>query len=82
KSNACYKALVQAQQLDKSLGNIDVPQHLKKYKDSKYLYPHNYPNSYVIQQYLPYKIIQNFYQPTARGFEAKIKTNLDRINKI
>lgn len=29
KSNACYKALVQAQQLVKSLGNIDVPQHLK-----------------------------------------------------
>ncbi|MDE4942893.1 recombination factor protein RarA, partial [Francisella tularensis subsp. holarctica] len=26
KSNACYKALVKAQQLDKSLGNIDVPQ--------------------------------------------------------
>ncbi|MFV9968669.1 MAG: hypothetical protein AB8V05_07495, partial [Francisella endosymbiont of Hyalomma scupense] len=29
KSNACYKALAQAQQLVKSLGNIEVPQHLK-----------------------------------------------------
>ncbi|MDE4974161.1 recombination factor protein RarA, partial [Francisella tularensis subsp. holarctica] len=57
KSNACYKELVQAQQLVKSLGNIDDPQHLKNYKDSNYLYPHNYPNSYFIQQYLPDNII-------------------------
>ncbi|MDE4947177.1 recombination factor protein RarA, partial [Francisella tularensis subsp. holarctica] len=28
KSNACYKALVQAMQLVKSLVNIDVPHHL------------------------------------------------------
>ncbi|APD50913.1 AAA family ATPase [Francisella hispaniensis] len=82
KSNACYKALAQAQQLVKSLGNIQVPQHLKNYKDSNYLYPHNYSNSYVIQQYLPYNITQSFYQPSASGFEAKIKTKLDSINKI
>ncbi|MDE5024738.1 recombination factor protein RarA, partial [Francisella tularensis subsp. holarctica] len=79
---ACYKALVQAQHLVKSLGNIDVPQHLKNYKYSNYLYPHNYPNSYVIQQYLPYNIIQNFYQPTASGFEEKIKNKLVIIKKI
>ena len=82
KSDACYKALAQAQQLVKSLGNIQVPQHLKNYKDSNYLYPHNYSNSYVIQQYLPYNITQSFYQPSASGFEAKIKTKLDSINKI
>ncbi|MDE4980562.1 hypothetical protein NAI42_12680 [Francisella tularensis subsp. holarctica] len=29
KSKASYKAVVQAQQLVQSLGNIDVPQHLK-----------------------------------------------------
>ena len=82
KSNACYKVLAQAQQLVKSLGNIEVPQHLKNYKDSNYLYPHNYSNSYVIQQYLPDNITQNFYQPSASGFEAKIKTKLDSINKV
>ncbi|ALB01382.1 recombination factor protein RarA [Francisella persica ATCC VR-331] len=82
KSNACYKALVQAQQLVKSLGNIEVPQHLKNYKDSNYLYPHNYQNSYVIQQYMPDNITQNFYQPSVSGFEAKIKTKLDSIDKI
>ncbi|MDE4940375.1 hypothetical protein NAI66_10010 [Francisella tularensis subsp. holarctica] len=35
-----------------------------------------------MQQYLPDNIIQNFYKPTASGFEAKIKTKLDSINKI
>ncbi|APC91126.1 MULTISPECIES: AAA family ATPase [Francisella] len=82
KSNACYKALAQAQQLVKNLGDIQVPQHLKNYKDSNYLYPHNYPNSYVIQQYLPKNVVQTFYQPSASGFETKIKTKLDSINKI
>ncbi|QIV96439.1 putative ATPase [Allofrancisella inopinata] len=82
KSNACYKAYKKALEVIKSKGNIDVPQHLKNYKDSKYLYPHDYPNSYVKQQYLPVDIDQHFYTPTANGFESKIKTKLDSINKI
>lgn len=82
KSNACYKALADAQQIVKSLGNIEVPQHLKNYKDSNYLYPHNYPNAYVVQQYLPKNISQAFYNPTNAGFESKIKMKLESINKI
>lgn len=82
KSNACYKALAEASQVVKSLGNIDVPQHLKNYKDSNYLYPHNYPNGYVYQQYLPNNVRQNFYKPTGVGFENKVKTKLDSISKI
>ncbi|AJI53189.1 AAA family ATPase [Francisella philomiragia] len=82
KSNACYKALADAQQIVKSLGNIEVPQHLKNYKDSNYLYPHNYANAYVVQQYLPKNITQTFYNPTVAGFESKIKTKLDSISKI
>ncbi|API86360.1 AAA family ATPase [Francisella uliginis] len=82
KSNACYKALAEAQQVTKALGHIEVPQHLKNYKDSNYLYPHNYPNSYVNQQYLPENIRQTFYSPSGSGFEGKIKAKLDSINKI
>ncbi|MED7789185.1 AAA family ATPase [Francisella sp. 19X1-34] len=82
KSNACYKALAQAQQITKGLGHIEVPQHLKNYKDSNYLYPHNYPNSYVNQQYLPKNIKQTFYSPSGSGFESKIKAKLESINKI
>ncbi|ASG68350.1 hypothetical protein fh0823_13440 [Francisella halioticida] len=82
KSNACYKALAKAQQVTKGLGHIEVPQHLKNYKDSNYLYPHNYPNSYVNQEYLPKNIKQIFYSPSGGGFESKIKVKLDSINKI
>ena len=82
KSNACYKALTEAQRVTKGLGHIEVPQHLKNYKDSNYLYPHNYPNSYVNQQYLPENIRQTFYSPSGSGFESKIKAKLDSINKI
>ncbi|WP_150468037.1 replication-associated recombination protein A [Francisella sp. SYW-9] len=82
KSNACYKALAEAQQVTKGLGHIEVPQHLKNYKDSNYLYPHNYPNSYVNQQYLPKNIKQTFYSPSGSGFESKIKVKLESINKI
>lgn len=82
KSNACYMALADAQRVTKSLGHIEVPQHLKNYKDSNYLYPHNYPNSYVNQQYLPENIRQTFYSPSGSGFEGKIKAKLDSINKI
>ncbi|GAB4225004.1 MAG: AAA family ATPase [Francisella sp.] len=82
KSNACYKALISAQQSINNLGNIQVPQHLKNYKDSMYLNPHNYTNSYVVQQYLPESITQSFYQPKSVGFETKIKAKMDSITKI
>ena len=82
KSNACYKALADSQLITKNMGNIDVPQHLKNYKDSNYLYPHNYPNSYVRQNYLPKGVGQSFYNPVGTGFESKIKTKLESIAKI
>ncbi|AJC49464.1 replication-associated recombination protein A [Allofrancisella guangzhouensis] len=82
KSNACYEAYNKVLEVIKSKGNIDVPQHLKNYKNSKYLYPHDYPNSYVKQQYLPTNINQHFYTPTANGFESKVKAKLDSISKI
>lgn len=82
KSNACYKALAESQIVTKNMGSIDVPQHLKNYKDSNYLYPHNYPDSYVKQQYLPKGVAQEFYKPAGSGFESKIKTKLESIAKI
>ena len=82
KSNASYKAYIEAQKTLASANNIDVPQHLKNYKDSNYLYPHNYPNSYVNQQYLPKNINQKFYTTTANGFESKIKSKLESLEKI
>ena len=74
--------------MTKKMRNIDVPQHLKNYKDSNYLYPHNYPNAFVNQQYVPQGINQTFYSPVGNGFESKIKNKpnkpvsvLNLINK-
>ena len=82
KSNACYKALSESQLVIKNMNNIDVPQHLKNYKDSNYLYPHDYPNSYVKQQYIPKGAEQKFYSPVGSGFKSKIKAKLHSIAKI
>ncbi len=79
KSNACYMAYAKTRSITKGYGDVEVPQHLKNYKDSNYLYPHDYPNSYVRQQYLPSSVTQRFYAPTSNGFESKIKTKLDSI---
>ena len=64
---------------------FDVPSHLKDpSRDSSlshgkgYLYPHDYPNHWVKQQYLPDKALGKvFYHPTAEGKEKEIKMRLE-----
>ena len=66
-----------------------VPMHLRDthYKGAKdlghgadYKYPHDFPNHYVEQEYLPPggKSGQ-YYEPTDQGHEAKFKQRLDRL---
>jgi len=48
--------------------------------DSPYLYPHDYPDGYVAQRYLPEGLqSQPYYEPTDHGHEAKIRTRLARL---
>ena len=55
KSNSAYLAVDSALN-DIRLGNTgNVPNHIKT-NSSDYLYPHNYPNHFVKQQYLPYNL--------------------------
>lgn len=65
KSNACTIAIGEAMDLVKEKGNLAIPKHLQDahYKGAKdlnrgigYKYPHDYPNHYVKQQYLPDEI--------------------------
>lgn len=64
-------------------GNI-VPKHINSEHAKGYLYPHNYPNHWVNQQYLPDDVIQTkYYRPESNEFEQKasqywkqIKSNL------
>jgi len=60
KSNSAYTALDKALN-DIKLGNTgNVPNHIKT-NSSDYKYPHDYPNCFVNQQYLPDKIKDKVY---------------------
>ncbi len=81
KSNSAYMALDDALN-DIHKGNTgNVPKHIKN-GSPDYLYPHNYPNSYIKQQYLPDKIKdKRYYKPKTNKYEAQLKTVLDKTKK-
>ena len=90
KSNACYMAIDKALELVEHSKGAPVPAHLQDahYKGSAklghgvgYKYAHDYPNHYVKQQYLPELYADaKFYEPSDMGYEARIKTHLEKIN--
>ena len=62
KSNSAYMAIDAALQLVRETGNRPVPLHLRNAPTKlmkemgyghNYLYPHNYPGNFVVQQYMP-----------------------------
>ncbi|MGC5328814.1 replication-associated recombination protein A [Brevibacillus sp. SYSU BS000544] len=82
KSNAAYLGINQALSQIQTDGHRSVPMHLRdqSYKGaaklghgSGYLYPHNYPDGYVPQQYLPDGVHYEFYRPKEIGYEKEIK---------
>jgi putative ATPase len=90
KSNAAYAGINQALRYVRQYGHGSVPLHLrdKHYKGAEklghgegYLYPHDYPNAYVEQQYLPDGVRQTFYQPKEIGYERHMKEYLRTIRK-
>lgn len=70
KSNSSYLAIDKAINYIKQNGFDEVPNHLKDshYSGAKvlgvegYLYPHDFENSYVKQQYLPKDVGEKFYE--------------------
>lgn len=59
-----------------------VPLHIRP-DSTEYKYPHDFPGSYVIQQYLPDKLKnKKYYTPKSIGYEANIKQIYDRLEKI
>ncbi|WP_103896269.1 replication-associated recombination protein A [Caloramator fervidus] len=91
KSNACYLAIDNALEDVKKNPNLDVPNYLKDahYNGAKnlnrgigYLYPHDYENNFVNQEYFPEKLKgKKYYNPTNNGYELKIKERLSRLKK-
>jgi putative ATPase len=88
KSNASYLAIDKALEAVKKEPVQEVPDHLKdaSYKNAKklgagsgYLYPHDFRNHYVKQQYMNHK--KSFYTPSSEGFEKIIQERLQGREK-
>ena len=83
KSNSAHVALDNAL-LDIRNGNTgNVPNHIKT-NSKDYKYPHDYPNAFVKQQYLPDKIKnRKYYVPkTTSKYETALKNVYDKLNKL
>ncbi len=91
KSNALYLAEKEVKKEITQSGPLSVPMHIrnaptslmKKLGYSKgYLYPHNHPDAWVAQEYLPEKLREKiFYRPTGRGFEQEIRKRMEKIRR-
>lgn len=94
KSNTAYKAIDSALTALEVGYDISIPRHLRDghYKGSQnlgnaigYLYPHDYPNHYIPQQYLPDSIIEHQYldidNMTSQN-EFKLKNYYKRLKDL
>lgn len=82
KSASSIKAIQAANALVQSTGNLTIPSHIQDahYRSATklnrgvgYLYPHDYPNHWVQQQYMPEEIKDaKLYEPSDSGFEKQI----------
>lgn len=89
KSNSVCAGIGAAQKLVEETGTLPVPPHLQDahYKSAGklgrgigYQYPHDFPNHYVAQQYLPDAVKSAWlYKPSRIGYEQTIA---DRLNYI
>ncbi|MEC0091673.1 replication-associated recombination protein A [Paenibacillus macquariensis] len=91
KSNAVYLAISKAMTAMDDIRSAEVPLHLRdthykgavKLGHEGYKYPHNFPNHYVKQDYLPKEISRRvFYQATEQGNESKIRLNQERRREL
>jgi putative ATPase len=87
KSNATSSAIARVMASFDRIGSAEVPLHLRDthYRGSEqlghkgYQYPHDYPNHYVEQQYMPDPLKRElFYEATHQGMEEKIKLNQEK----
>lgn len=88
KSNTAYQAINKAiERYNK--GDVDpIPNHILNTHINKdpsiYKYPHDYKNSYVVQQYLPDNIVDDiYYEPKSESnYESALKKRLEALNNF
>ncbi|HEY6395512.1 MAG TPA: hypothetical protein VIX12_08855, partial [Candidatus Binataceae bacterium] len=88
KSNASYRAMLQAREDAKAHGALPVPLHLRNAPTplmkklgygENYRYPHDFEGAIVEQNYLPDKLKdRTYYDPSERGYESRIREYLAR----
>lgn len=82
KSCSSVKAIQAANELVRTTGNLTIPSHIQDahYRSATklnrgvgYLYPHDFPNHWVEQNYMPLEIKDaRLYEPSDSGFEKSI----------
>ena len=91
KSNSAYNAINEALSVVEKTGNLPVPLHLrnaptKLMKDlnygTEYKYSHDYPNHFVLQEYLPEKLKNTkFWISQDNIHEQKMQENMNKLWK-
>ena len=91
KSNASACAIWQASSDVAEKPIVAVPKHLKDshYAAAKkagfgadYKYPHNFKDSFVVQEYLPAQARKQYYKPKDAGFEKNIGRYLQNLDSL
>ncbi len=92
KSNASYVAYNEARAFVREHGSAPVPVHLRNAPTKlmkqlgygkAYRYAHDEPNGYAAgEQYFPDGVDAEFYRPTDRGLEARIRDKLTFLRKL
>lgn len=91
KSNALYTAYSKVKDDIQKTRALSVPLHMRNAPTflmkelgygKDYKYPHDFPDSYVEEDYLPENLKGRiYYRPTDHGFETEIKRRLDKWRK-
>ena len=89
KSNSAYLSIGEALAEVQKSGNLPVPLDIRNAPTrlmkslgygKNYKYPHDYPNHYVKQQYLPDALVgKTFWVPQDNEAEVRIKQRLDKL---
>lgn len=81
KSNSAYSAIASAIQ-DINAGNVGrIPEHIRT-SSPNYKYPHNYPNYWVEQEYMPEKLKgKKYYFPRKNKYETEMYKFNNSIKK-
>ncbi len=87
KSNSAYLGINSAISDLENMKSMSIPRHIlnKEIKGgAKYLYPHDFPNDFVKQQYLPDEIFSHVYfvPKTNSKYEKALKEFIEPINNI